>query len=371
MTETMKAAVFNGVGLPLEITRLAMPKPREGEVLVKVAACGVCHTDLHVMQGDVSFPSPAVLGHEITGTIVELGPGVKNLSVGARVASSFMIPCGSCKYCSIGRDDMCENFFNYNRLRGQLYDGDTRLYRPDGSPVWMYSMGGLAEYCVVPTTDVFLLPDSLPLEKSAILGCAVFTAYGAVKHAASIEPGKRVAVIATGGVGLNAIQWAKAFGAVQVIALDISDEKLQLARHLGATDVVNVQNDPVGVVRELTDGQGVDVAIEALGSKQTLELAMDIISDGGRVVAVGISSRGSTAEIDMQRLVRRGHQIVGSYGARVRSDMPEIINLAAHGMVDYQTSITSRYTLDEADKAFQDLSRGQIQGRGLVVMEQA
>jgi S-(hydroxymethyl)glutathione dehydrogenase/alcohol dehydrogenase len=128
---------------------------------------------------------------------------------------------------------MCENFFYYNRIKGQLYDGETRLFRPDGSPVWMYSMGGLAEYAVVPSTDVFPLPESLPLDKSAILGCAVFTAYGAVRHAGDIHPGERVAVIATGGVGLNAVQWAKTFGAIQIIAIDISNEKLELARKMG------------------------------------------------------------------------------------------------------------------------------------------
>ncbi|MCL6442865.1 MAG: zinc-binding dehydrogenase [Alicyclobacillus sp.] len=368
MTGTMRAAIFLGPGKPLQIERIPLPMPREGEVLVKVTACGVCHTDLHVILGEVQFPTPAVLGHEITGIVMKLGPGVKGIKEGQRVVSSFIIPCGTCKFCAMGRDDMCENFFNYNRLKGQLYDGDTRLFRQDGSPIWMYSMGGLAEYAVIPATDVFPLPESIPLDRAAILGCAVFTAYGAVRHSAAIRAGERLAVVAAGGVGLNVIQWAKASGALQIIALDISEEKLRLAREMGATDVVNVKDNPVERVRFLTEGQGVDVAIEALGSSQTFELAINVLRDGGRMVAIGIAPAGTTASIDIQRMVRRGLHIMGSYGARVRSDMPEIIKMASRNVIDLKRPITAVYSLDQAHEAYEDLRNRKITGRAIIVM---
>ncbi|MBX5436541.1 MAG: alcohol dehydrogenase catalytic domain-containing protein [Alicyclobacillaceae bacterium] len=364
----MRAAVLFQPGEPLRIERIPVPKPREGEVLIRVAACGVCHTDLHVMRGEVKFPTPAVLGHEITGTVVQLGPGVSSVAVGDRVACSFIMPCGTCDYCAVGRDDMCEKFFAMNRLHGQLYDGTTRLHAADGSPIWMYSMGGLAEYAVVPATDVFRLPPELPLDRSAILGCAVFTGYGAVRHAADVRPGERVAVVAAGGVGLNVIQWAKVFGALDIIALDVADDKLELAKKVGATHAVRADKEPVAEVMNLTGGRGVDVAIEALGSAQTFELAINLLRDGGRMVAVGIAPAGQTAALEIQRIVRRGIHVIGSYGARVRSDMPRIVEMAAKGLVDFQQSVTAVYPLDQAQAAYDDLKSRKITGRAIVVM---
>src|SRR4029077_4412006 len=183
---TMKAAVLSNAPGRLQIEEIPVPSPLAGEVLVKVHACGVCHTDLHVIKAEVAFPTPAVLGHEISGTIVELGKGVAAPPAGTPVVSAFIMPCGRCRLCAIGRDDLCDNFFAMNRLRGVLYDGSTRLRRADGSPLWMYSMAGLAEYAVVPATDVFPLPLGLPIVESCVLGCAVFTAYGAVRHAADL-----------------------------------------------------------------------------------------------------------------------------------------------------------------------------------------
>src|ERR1043166_2572009 len=165
----MLAAVLPGPGEPLQLERIPIPQPRQGEVLVRVAACGVCHTDLHVIKGEVAFPTPAVLGHEISGTIAALGEGVEGLEPGAPVVGTFIMPCGACDACRSAHDDLCERFFAMNRLRGTLYDGETRLFRQDGSPLAMYSMGGLAEYAVVPANAVFPLPDSVPAEEAAIL----------------------------------------------------------------------------------------------------------------------------------------------------------------------------------------------------------
>ena len=364
----MKAAILDAPNTSLRIEQIPVPEPHAGEILVKVHGCGVCHTDLHVMKAEVAFPTPAVMGHEISGTVAALGPGVTGPAVGTRVASAFIMPCGTCTPCGAGRDDLCDSFFAMNRLKGTLYDGTTRLRRQDGSPIAMYSMAGLAEYAVVPATDVFPLLDGLPLEESAVLGCAIFTAYGAVRHAGDLRGGERIAVVATGGVGINIIQIAKAFGASQIIAVDVRDDKLEAARRLGATDVVNSTSlDAVARVRELTEGRGVDVAFEVLGIPQTFIQAFEMIRDGGRMVAVGIAPGKTTAPVEITRLVRRELRIVGSYGARTRADMPEIIRLAAQGIFRPETMVTQRFPLDEADAAYQALARGEIVGRAIVV----
>jgi S-(hydroxymethyl)glutathione dehydrogenase/alcohol dehydrogenase len=321
------------------------------------------------MKAEVAFPTPAVMGHEISGTVAALGPGVAGPAVGTPVVSAFIMPCGFCPACGIGRDDLCDSFFAMNRLKGTLYDGTSRLRRADGSPLAMYSMAGLAEYSVVPATDVFPLAPGLPLIESSVLGCAIFTAYGAVRHGAELAAGQRVAVVATGGVGIGIIQLAKAFGAAQIIAVDIRSDKLEAASRLGATDVVDASaTDAVARVRELTGGKGVDVAFEVLGLPQTFTQAVEMLADGGRMVAVGIAAGKSTAPVEITRLVRRELRIVGSYGARTRADMPEIIRLAAAGVFQTQTMVTQRYPLADADLAYKALARGEIVGRAVVVM---
>lgn len=366
----MKAAVWTGESSDLRIEELATPTPKRGEVLVQVAACGVCHTDLHVLKSEVAFPKPAVLGHEVSGTVAAIGPDVTTVAVGDRVVSSFIMPCGTCRHCVRGYEDLCETFFAYNRLKGTLYDGTTRLAREDGSPVWMYSMGGLAEYCVVPATDVFAVPEDVDLADVSIVGCSSFTAYGAVNNVARLTMGDTVAVIAAGGVGSSIIQFARAAGVGQVIAVDVSDEKLEAARRLGATDLVNsLTEDAAARVIELSGGKGVDVAFEALGRKDTFELAVDVLDDGGRAVVVGIAPAGSRGEIDLARLVRRKLSILGSYGARARADMPQLVNLVRQGVVAPKDVITRRYSLDEAPEAYAALARGEIVGRAVIEMD--
>jgi S-(hydroxymethyl)glutathione dehydrogenase/alcohol dehydrogenase len=366
--QMMAAAVLETAPGGLHIEEIPVPEPREGEILVKVTACGVCHTDLHVLKAEVAFPLPAVLGHEISGTVVSLGPGVAGPAPGTTVCCAFIMPCGRCRLCAIGRDDLCDNFFAMNRLKGTLYDGTSRLRRKDGSTLWMYSMAGLAEFAVVPATDVFPLPQGLPVPESSVLGCAVFTAFGAVRHSADLRGGERIAVVAAGGVGLNVIQIAHAFGASQIIAIDVGDEKLEIARRVGATDVVNSRTvNAAERVRELTDGRGVDVAFEALGRPETFTQALEIIGDGGRMVAVGIAPGKTTAPVEITRLVRRGLKIIGSYGARTRADMPEILRLAARGTFRPEAVVTTRFPLAEADAAYNALARGDIVGRAIVL----
>jgi S-(hydroxymethyl)glutathione dehydrogenase/alcohol dehydrogenase len=365
----MQAVVLAEVGGRLSLEDIPTPQPRAGEVLVQVTACGVCHTDLHVIKGEVKFPLPCVLGHEISGVVAAVPDDVKVVRPGDAVVCSFIMPCGVCHYCVRGRDDLCETFFAMNRLRGTLYDGESRLRRSDNSPLAMYSMGGLAEYAVVPATDVFPAPANVPLPDACILGCAVMTAYGALKNQARLQPNESIAVVGTGGVGSNVIQLARALGAGQIIAVDIRDDKLAAAKDLGATHGVNAaQADPVAAVLTITGGRGVDVAIEALGRPDTVINAFMMARDGGRVVVVGIAPGTTTAAIEITRLVRRGIQLMGSYGSRVRTDMPDVLGLAAHGRVSPSRVITQRFGLEQADDAYARLSRGEIVGRAIVTL---
>jgi S-(hydroxymethyl)glutathione dehydrogenase/alcohol dehydrogenase len=365
----MRAAVLDAANQQLHLEDVPVPTPRAGEVLVKVGSCGVCHTDLHVIKGEVAFPTPCVLGHEISGTVAGRGPGVQGPADGTPVACAFIMPCGTCRYCVQGRDDLCETFFAMNRLKGTLYDGETRLARADGTPLWMYSMGGLADYAVVPATDVFPLPDGVRKHEAAILGCAVFTAYGAVRHSADLRTGESVAVVAVGGVGMNLVQVARAFGASQIVAVDIVDEKLDMARRLGATHTVNgTRDNVVASVRELTGGAGVDVAFEALGRSETFIQASEVLRDGGRMVAIGIAPGTTTAPLEITRLVRRSQRVIGSYGARTRSDMPRVLDLAAHGVFRPEDVVTRHYALEQVDEAYTALTRGEIAGRAIIEM---
>jgi S-(hydroxymethyl)glutathione dehydrogenase/alcohol dehydrogenase len=369
-TGSMLAAVLTSPGARLELERIPIPRPRRGEILVRVAACGVCHTDLHVMKGEVAFPTPAVLGHEVSGTVVELGEGVGGPAVGSRVVGTFIMPCGSCPACLRGRDDMCEPFFSLNRLRGRLYDGETRLFRADGSELAMYSMGGLAEYAVIPANGVYALPDSVPTEEAAILGCAALTAFGAVRHAADLRVGERVAVVATGGVGSLIVQLARALGAIQVIAVDVTEEKLAGAVALGATDAVDASGGGAAPrVLALTGGSGVEVAFEALGREETFLDALAVLADGGRLVAVGITPADVRVPVDVTRLVRRGLRIQGSYGGRPRTDMPVLLALVDRGIVRPQASVSRRFPLAAAQEAYDALDRREIVGRAIVVMQ--
>ena len=369
--ETMRAAVLRDHDEGLRVETIRTPRPKAGEVLIKVAACGLCHSDLHVIGGAIAFPLPAVLGHEVTGTIVEVGPGNEHtgLKTGQNVAGGFLMPCGQCDACASGHDELCGPFFDLNRLKGLLYDGTTRLATPEGDPISMYSMGGLAEYAVVPSTSVTPVPERIDLVPAAILGCAAMTGYGAVRRGADLRFGETVAVVATGGVGTNIVQIARAFGASQVIAIDVDDDKLAPMPGYGATAVVNsVTHDAREEVLRLTGGTGVDVAFEALGIPATWKTALDVLADGGRMVPIGLGAGVQTAEVEINRTVRRSQSILGSYGARTRQDLPAVVDLAARGVINYKDVVSRRFPLSEAGAGYEALRNHRIQGRAVVDM---
>lgn len=365
------AFVMSGEGTGpgrLALDEIAVAAPHKGEVLVEVRACGVCHTDLHVLNGEVGFPAPAVLGHEVSGIVRGVGPGVEGLEEGQRVACSFIMPCRSCRHCERGNEDLCERFFEDNRLAGRLYDGTTRYSRGE-EEVAMYSMGGHSRLCVVPAGGVFPLPDGVDLESAAVLGCSLFTGYGAVHTEGEVGPGDSVAVIAAGGVGLSIIHLACAAGAEHVVAVDVDDAKLELALAMGATHAVNSSEvDPVEEVTRIV-GRGVDVAFEALGHKATVAQAIGMLDAGGRAVLAGIAPPDHHIDTQIAATVRRKVKIHGSFGATASVVMPKLIELAAEGRLDLDTLITDRFGFDEIPLAYERLRDRKIAGRGLVVYD--
>ena len=363
----MKAAVLRNIGT-LNIEDLREPEPKNDEVLIKVNSVGVCHSDLHILKGHIPFPLPAVLGHEVAGTVVKLGNGVDNVQVGDKVVGPFILPCGKCSYCMHGQEDLCEKFYNYNRLKGVYYDGKTRLFTPSGEPIHIYSMAAHAEYSVIPSTSVFKIPETLDYDKSAILGCAIMTAYGACKNA-SLKPAETIAVFGTGGVGINVVQIATRVFRTDVIAIDLNDEKLDYAKRIGAIGTVNPKReDLVKSILDMTNGKGVDAAIEVIGVRDTIDAAIKSVRSGGRAVLVGLSSKGSEANFEINSVVRRGVKIIGSYGGKPRIDMPEVIALASKGIINIEDAVSTTYKLEEINSAFEKLEKGGIIGRAIIKM---
>ncbi|MFN3805042.1 MAG: zinc-binding dehydrogenase [Pyrobaculum sp.] len=353
----MRAAVLHGYNTPLKIEEVDIQKPKGGEVLLRIKTAGVCHSDLYVLEGATPVPPPLVPGHEAVAVVEEVGPNVEGVAPGDVVVSSFVWPCGKCRNCARGLENLCEKFAEV-RPKGVLLDGTTRLSL-NGAPVRVFLGGVWAEYAVVPATAVAKLPKSLANRpEMAMLGCAILTAYGAVVNSASTSPGDTVVVIGTGGVGLAAVQVARALGA-RVVAVGRNPEKLKLARELGAEVVNTREGDPVTAVRNLTGGRGGDVVIEAVGSEETVDMAVEMAATGGRVVLVGLMAVGRRAPVHVARVVRGGISLVGSYGARPRVDLPKVISMVERGLLRPELLARDIYKLEEVNQAVEALRGGR------------
>lgn len=361
------AAVMHEVGRPLTVETIDVDEPRGGEVLVRVAAAGVCHSDLHYMKGDWPWPLPAVLGHEGAGVVVAVGPGVSRVKAGDSCILIFRPNCGACEYCQQGRPMLCQG---HVRPAGTMYDGTTRMSL-GGAP--LYGLAGVAcfsQYTVMSEEQLLPIDPTIPLDRAALVGCSVMTGVGAAVNTARVEPGSAVAVIGCGGVGLNVIQGARLQNAGRIIAVDLSDEKLELATRFGATDVVNAaEEDAVARIRELTGG-GADCAFDAIGYTRTTEQAFDATRIGGKAVVVGIAPKGDLARIDAWSLVMQEKALLGSFygSARPRVDMPRILDLYRQGRLMLDELVARTYPLERINEAYADLQSGAA-GRGVIVFE--
>ena len=357
----MKAAVLHNYGEPLKIQEVEIGKPLKGEVLLKVLSTGVCHSDLHVINGITPIPLPVVTGHEIMGVVEDVGEGVTSVVPGDVVVASFIWPCGKCSMCISGRENLCVKAASA-RMKGVLLDGTTRLRLSDGRPLHIFAGGGFAEYAIVPETALVKVPSAMQRRDSlAILGCAGLTGFGAVVNTAGIRLGDTVAVFGAGGVGMFVVQFSRIAGASQIIAVDIVDQKLAVAKSLGATHTINVrEKDPVKEIKDLTGGEGVDVSFEVVGLSETITQAIESVKVGGKVVLVGLMPVGSTAPVHVARVVRAGIQILGSYGGRPRADLPIIFKLVSASLLEVDTLVSRKYKLDETNSAFEALERGEV-----------
>ena len=364
-----RAAVLNAMGAPtpyaksrpLTIETLDLKPPGPGEVLVKMAAAGLCHSDLSVINGDRPRPTPMALGHEAAGVVEELGPGVTDLQRGDHVVLIFIPSCGHCMPCAEGRPALCEKGAASNTA-GTLLSGERRLFRGDGSPV-NHHMGtsAFADYAVVSRYSLVKVDPDLPLEEAALFGCAVLTGVGAVVNTGQVRAGSSVAVVGLGGVGLASILGAVASGARSVIAVDISDEKLKLAGELGATHLFNAADpDIVQKVKDATKG-GVDYAVEMAGSTRAFETAYRITRRGGTTITAGLPNPSATWAMPSTHLVAEERTIKGSYiGTCVPSrDLPRYIELYQQGKMPVKRLMTHRIKLDEINEGFDRLAEGK------------
>src|SRR3954470_177764 len=319
-----RGAVLFQPGTPLEVCDVEVAPPRAGEVLVKMAAAGVCHTDLHVMQGKFTAPLPAVLGHEGAGVVAEVGAGVTSLSEGDPVVPLWRLSCGKCEWCRRGRPALCPEGTRV-RNSGRLLDGTSRL-SVNGRELRHYAgVSTFCEYSVIPEAALLKLGHDVPLDRAALLGCVVAPGVGAVTIAARVTRGDSVAVFGAGGVGLNVIQGAVSAGAATVVAVDLHAPKLDLAIKFGATHTVNASiGNTVEAVRSLTSGRGVDHAFDCVGSPATVRQAFDVLAKTGKLVVLGISPAGAEVSLPLGPLVFEERQVLGSfYGSgNPRDDIP-------------------------------------------------
>jgi S-(hydroxymethyl)glutathione dehydrogenase / alcohol dehydrogenase len=355
----MRAAVLTGVNATLRVTDVDLAPPRAGEVMVKVAASGLCGSDLNAMTGKRTLvPFPAVLGHEASGVVVESGPGVKRLREGDAVLLSIVPSCGSCGACAARRPNYCAAAAAA-MAAGALLDGTRRLSSGGRELHHFLTVSSFAEYAVVPASGAIALPPSMPLDQAALLSCAVLTGFGAVHNTARVAAGSRVAVYGCGGVGLNIVQGARLAGAGRIIAIDVSGDKLELARRLGATDTVDARSDdPVAAVRDLIGGA--DHAFEALGREETVQQAWASLDVRGQLVLVGLLPGGARLALDADPFVSE-QSIKGCYfgSADLGRDIPVLVGHYLRGDLALDELITRRITLDELEDAFADLRAGR------------
>ena len=351
----MKAAVLNAPKTPLAIEELAIDEPIAGEALVRVVAAGVCHSDLHFIEGTYPGRLPMVLGHEVAGVVEQVGPGVTQVKPGDRVIMGFVQPCGHCRYCDAGRPNLCQT-----RTTSRPADRPI-LKRGDQAVSGMAGTAGFAQRSVMPATGLVQVPDGIGLDVAALVGCSVMTGYGAVVNTAKVEPGSTVAVIGAGGVGLNIIQAARLAGASRIIAVDMVEAKLGVAKQFGATDTVNAgDTDPVRKVQEITGG-GADFTFEAIGLKVTAEQAYQMAGRGGTAVIVGMIPPMDQISISGMIWMQE-KTLKGSYygSARFHTDMPRIFDLYRQGKLNIEGLVTKRFPLEGINEAFDLLRSGAV-----------
>ncbi|MBV1877005.1 MAG: Zn-dependent alcohol dehydrogenase [Pseudomonadales bacterium] len=362
----MKAAVLRTIKAPLEIEDVKISKPKGREVLVRTAASGICHSDLHVIDGLLPMAPPMILGHEPAGIVEQVGDGVTEFKPGDHVIGCLSQFCGHCNFCMSGRGNLCDGTAELNRDE----DEEPRLSKGDEPLQQFAGLSSFAEQMLIPANGLVKIRDDMPLDRAALIGCGVTTGLGAAINTAQIRPGQTAVVIGCGGVGLSIIQGCRMAGAGRIIAVDTFPWKLELAASLGATDVVNAADgDAIGTVLEMTSG-GVDFAFEAIGLKATVEQAYGMICRGGTAVLVGVVPAGVNVELPALDLVLSQKRVIGSMmgSNRFRIDMPRYIEAYLNGILKLDEMISERFSLNDINIGIQKLRDGEV-ARGVVVFD--
>ncbi len=355
----MKAAVLNEQPGGLDIEDVVIDNPGPGEVLLRVMGAGLCHSDLHYMEGIFRSKLPAVLGHESAGIVEAIGEGVSYCKPGDHVICCLSIFCGQCKQCLSGHPYRCSNPAATSRPKG----APSRLRRHDGTPIDQFArLGGFAEMMLVHQNALVKVTNDMPLDRAALIGCGITTGMGAVFRTAKVPPGASVCVIGAGGIGLAAIQAARIAGAVQVIVVDVSDEKLEVARQLGGTHVVNASkvDNVVEAVKELSDG-GVEYSFEAIGLKATAEQAFNMLGVGGTATVIGMVPPKQVLEIrgiDLLAEKKLQGSMMGSN--QFRTDMPAMVSMYLDGRLKLDEMVSARLSLEEINEGYAAMKRGEV-----------
>ncbi|WP_404288003.1 zinc-binding dehydrogenase [Glutamicibacter arilaitensis] len=355
----MQAAVISEVKGAFDVVDITVDNPAAHEVLIDVKASGLCHSDLHVASNDLGFPLPAVLGHEVAGLVVGVGSAVTALEVGDRVVTSPVHSCGVCTGCRSGRPFQCRVPSQTSRPQGAA----PRLSLDGQALTQFIGVGGFAEQVLVHENTVVKVPNSIPFDRAALLGCGVVTGAGAAINTARIRPGDTVAVIGAGGVGLNVIQGAKLAGATRIIAIDLQPAKLELASLFGATDVINgAEVDAVATVQKLTGG-GVTHAFEVIGLKPTTEQAVAMLEIGGTAYLIGVHKPGSTIDVtpfgDLMGK-QKGIRGVAMGSSNIQLDIPMYAELYLQGRFKLDELVSAHITLDQIEQGYEQLRGGAV-----------
>jgi S-(hydroxymethyl)glutathione dehydrogenase/alcohol dehydrogenase len=351
----MKAAVLHAANQPLTIEDVSVEKPNSREVLLRTAFAGLCHSDLHFIEGLYPTPLPVVLGHESSAVVEAVGDGVSYVKPGDHVITCLSVFCGTCSQCITGHPNLCEN------TEVKMMPGQARRMSWKGQLMnQAFNLSSFGEQMLVHENAMVKIDDEIPLDRAALVGCGVMTGVGAVFNAAKVEPGATVAVIGCGGVGLSAVNGAALAGAERIIAIDTMASKLDLARELGATDTLNVSNaDAVEQVKELTKG-GVHYSFEALGTKKTAEQAFEMLRPGGTATIIGMVPFGMKIELHGFDFLRdRKIQGTSMGGNRFRVDMPRLLSLWKQGRLKLDHLISGRIKLDQINEGFAALKSAQ------------
>lgn len=362
----IKAAVFREPGIPFSVETLDLSPPIEGEVLVRVAAAGVCHSDWHLMTGATRHVTPVVPGHEGAGVVVAVGPGGSRLAVGDHVALNWAPSCGNCFYCLNDRPSLCATFVG-PIWAGTMMDGTTRLSQ-NGVPVYHFSaLSCFADHAVVPEVCCVPLDRSIPLTVAALIGCAVTTGVGAVLNSARVKAGSCVVVYGAGGIGLSIIMGAKLVGASRIVAVDTNDAKGDLARAFGATDFLLAGPETVAAIRGMTEGRGADYVFEAIGLPRVQEECLAAARPGGTVILAGVAPMDSQTNLLGALITRQEKTVTGTYygSANPARDFPLYADLYRRGLLDLERLISQVYPLERINEAYGDMLSGRI-ARGVI-----